>query len=111
MSAWQIVDEAAHDRVGLINSRLGFELYIPHWSNAQIETTHSPPESGIRAESVCCHAKSSWTYSLTHIEDAGATATPAYLLEVWIDYCLVTTLRLPFEVGVKLRQKWLEKNR
>ena len=111
MSAWQIVDEPMLDRVGITNAAFGFELYIPHWSTAKIETTHSPPECGICAESVSCHTKSTWTYSLTHIEGAGVSATPVYLLEVWIEYCLVTKLQLPFDVGVKLRQKWLEKNR
>lgn len=111
MSAWQIIDEPALDRVGITNAELGYELYIPHWSTTRIETAHSPPESGIRAELLSCHTKNTWTYSLTHIEDAGESATPAYLLEVWIEYCLVMKLRLPFAFGVELRQKWLEKNR
>ena len=110
MSPWQIVDEPALDRVGIINPELGYALYIPHWSDTRVETTHSPPESGIRAELLSCHTKSTWTYSLTHIEDAEESATPAYLLEVSIEYCQVVKLRLPFAFGMQLRQKWLEKN-
>jgi hypothetical protein len=57
------------------------------------------------------HAKDGWTFSLSHIEVEGDTCTPAYLLEVWIDYYLVTKIRLPFAFGEHLRRKWQEKNR
>lgn len=110
MSKWQIVDEPEHDRVGITNSDIGYELYIPHWSNTRVETAHSPPQSGIHAEIISCHTKDRWTYSLTHINNTGGTATSTYLLEVWIEYCLVTKLQLPFTFGAKLRQKWLERS-
>jgi len=111
MSEWRIVDEPELDRMGIGNSTMGCVLYLPHWSTARIETAHSPPESGIRAESLIYHAKEAWTYSLSHVEATGETGTPEYLLEVWIDYCLVTKVWLPFAFGEKLRRKWLEKSR
>ena len=109
MSAWQIVDEPELDRTGITNADIGYELYVPHWSSTRIETAHSPPESGIRAELLSCHTKNAWTYSLAHIHNTGALSTSVYLLEVWIEYCLMTKLQLPFTFGEKLRQKWLER--
>ena len=109
MSEWRILDDPNHDRIGIGNSDTGCELYLPHWSSARIETTHSPPECGIRAELLIYHAKDSWTYSLSHVEATGDTGASMYLLEVWIDYCLVTKVQLPFAFGDQLRRKWLEK--
>jgi len=110
MHEWQILDEPDHDRIRIANVTMGVELYLPHWSTAQVETMHSPPESGIRAELLNCHTKDTWSYSLSHIENASEVCTPPYLLEVWIDYCLVITVQLPFALGEELRQRWLEKS-
>lgn len=109
MDDWRIVDETELDRIGIVSADTGCALYLPHWSTARIETAHSPPESGINAELLSCCTKDNWTYSLSHIENPGTSCTPAYLLEVWIDYCLVTQVQLPFAFGEELRQRWLEK--
>jgi hypothetical protein len=110
MHDWRIVDETEQDRMKIVNADTGCTVYLPHWSTAHIETAHSPPESGIHAELLSYHMKDNWTYSLSHIDSLSEPCTPPYLLEVWIDYCLVTEVRLPFAVGEELRQKWLEKN-
>jgi hypothetical protein len=112
MSEWRILDEPALDRIGISNSDIGCDVYLPHWSSARIETAHSPPESGIRAELLRCHTTDTWNYSLSHIEvkGPGGDPTPAYLLEVWIEYCLVTKVQLPCAFGEKLRHKWLERS-
>lgn len=110
MDDWRIVYETDLDRMAIVNGDLGCALYLPHWSTAHIDTAHSPPESGISAELLSYHTKDNWTYSLSHIENHGDTCTPAYLLEVWIDYCLVTKVQLPFAFGEQLRQRWLEQS-
>ena len=112
MSEWRIVDEPDLDRIGISNPDVGCDVYLPHWSKARIETAHSPPESGIQAELLSCHVTDTWNYSLTHVEveRPGGVCTPAYLLEVWIEYCLVMEVHLPFAFGEKLRQKWLERS-
>jgi hypothetical protein len=110
MDDWRIVDETDLDRLEIVNADAGCALYLPHWSTARIDTAHSPPESGINAELLSYRTKDNWTCSLSHIENLGETCTPAYLLEVWIDYCLVTKVQLPFAFGEQLRQRWLEKS-
>ena len=109
MSEWRILDEPDLDRMRIENATMGCEFYLPHWSTARIETAHAPPESGINAELLSYNTKDNWTYSLSHVESPGETCTPPYLLEVWIDYYLVTKVQLPFACGEKLRRKWLEK--
>ncbi len=110
MDDWRIVEEPDLDRVGIANADTGCEVYLPHWSTAHIETAHSPPESGIKAELLSYHTKDNWTYSLSHCESTDEACTPAYLLEVWIEYCLVTKVQLPFAFGEQLRHKWLDKS-
>lgn len=109
MSTWQIVDEPNCDRIGVINADIGCEVYLPRWSKAQIETAHAPAASGISAELLRCHLQDAWTCSLSHCEGTGETCRPPYLLEVWMDSCLVLKVRLPFACGEKLRHKWLDR--
>ena len=111
MSQWQIVDQPDLDRVVISNSDLGCEVYFPHWSQAQVAITHSPPESGINAELLSCHFTGTCAYTLTHATGTDAMTASEYLLEVWADNCLVTKVPLPFAFGEKLQQKWLQKKR
>jgi hypothetical protein len=109
MNRWQIVEEPDFDRIGIINVEMGCEVYLPRWSHAQIDIAHAPRESGIRAEWLSYHLQDTWTCSLTHGESPGETCTPPYLLEVWMDACLILKLQLPFACGEQLRHTWLER--